>query len=130
MARMHDMQQGHGDITGVTERGWRVMLADLDANARGAALVRTFAVAGELLGNGRCVKRASVPLPEVLTRVPEPRPSWPGFVATEVRAPLLRDASRARAGKYHCEGGSAPLVALFVPDASGELVVARVEAAP
>jgi len=129
MARMHDIQAEHGDIRGATGPGWRAMLADLDAHARGASLAREFAAARALLGDGRCAEVRAVALPEALARVAEPRPTWPGFVAAEVRAPLVAAAGQARAGEFRCEGSGRVLRAVFVPGADGGLVVARVEAA-
>jgi len=129
MARMHDIQAEHGEVTGATEAGWRTMLADLDAHAQGAALAREFAAARALLGDGRCAELQAVALPDALAQVAEPRSTWPAFVAAEVRAPLVAAAARAKAGEYRCEGSGRGLRAVFVPGADGALVVARVVAA-
>jgi hypothetical protein len=129
MARMHDIQAEHGDSRGATELGWRTMLADLDAHAQGASLAREFAAARALLGDGRCAELRAVALPEALAHVATPRPTWPAFVAAEVRAPLVALVAQAKAGEYRCEGSGRVFRAVFVPGGDGELVVARVEAA-
>lgn len=129
MARMHDIQAEHGDSRGATESGWRTMLADLDAHAQGASLAREFAAARALLGDGRCAEVRTMALPEALAQVATPRATWPAFVATEVRPPLVAAAARAKAGEYRCEGSERALRAVFVPGADGTPVVARVEAA-
>jgi hypothetical protein len=129
MARMHDIQEGHGDVGGASEAGWRVMLADLDAHARGASLAREFAPARGLLGDGRCTELRTTPLPDALAQVATPRPTWPAFAAAEVRAPLVAAAARAKAGEYRCAGSGRVFRAVFVPGGEGGLVVARVEAA-
>lgn len=129
MARMHDIQLDHGEPTGATAAGWRTLLADIEGHARGAGLARTFRDARTLLGDGRCVRVGPAALPDALAQVAEPRGSWPPFVALEVRAPLVRDAARSRAGVFRCEGGSGPARAVFVPGPGDALVVARIEPA-
>lgn len=124
LARLHDIQEDHQ--RGVTDDGWRRALAEIHAGSNPAGLRREFSQARALLGVGPCVEVARSPLPEALSDVATMRPTWPAWVA-EVRAPIARRASNARAGDFRCEGGSGAFRAVFLPREEGDgLVVARV----
>lgn len=126
MARMHDIQEERTP-TGATEAGWRRLLDDIHGRYDEAGVRREFAPSRALLGDGRCAETRAAPLPEALAAVPTPRGSWPGFVTSEVRDPLVRVAAGARAGVFRCDGGSGAFQAVFVPG-DGGLRVARITA--
>lgn len=128
LAHMHDLQDER-DAVGITEDGWRRSLATIDATYNAAGLRREFLAARALLGSGRCAQTAPAPLPDAIAPVTSRRPTWPAFVETDVRAPIVRRAAGARAGEFRCEGASRAFRAVFLPKESGDgLVVARITA--
>jgi hypothetical protein len=128
MTLVHDIQHGHvGEVAaGVSETGWRSMLAELATAHTAPRLMREFGPALDVLGNGRCTQLAPAALPEALASIAPERPTWPSFVVPEVRTPLALRVRHSVAGDFRCEGSTRTFRAIFIPRADGSLAVARI----